>query len=38
VSDLNNDGALEIITSTKRGTFVFWNNWKKAAASSRTSR
>ena len=26
--DLNKDGSPEIITSTKRGTFVFWNNWK----------
>jgi hypothetical protein len=30
VADLDRDGALEIITSTKRGTFVFWNNWKTA--------
>lgn len=28
VVDLNNDGAPEIITGTKRGTFLFWNNWK----------
>jgi hypothetical protein len=28
VVDLNNDKAPEIITGTKRGTFVFWNNWK----------
>jgi hypothetical protein len=28
VVDLNKDGSPEIITSTKRGTFVFWNNWK----------
>jgi hypothetical protein len=28
--DLNKDGAPEIITSTKRGTFIFWNNWKAA--------
>ena len=34
-ADLDNDGALEIITSTKRGTFVFWNNWKKGAAPDR---
>ena len=27
--DLNKDGSAEIITSTKRGTFIFWNNWKK---------
>jgi hypothetical protein len=30
VADLNKDGAAEIITSTKRGTFIFWNNWKTA--------
>ena len=30
VVDLNKDGAPEIITSTKRGTFIFWNNWKGA--------
>src|SRR5207249_284585 len=29
VADLNNDGALDIITSTKRGTFIFWNTWRK---------
>ncbi len=23
--DLNNDGAIDIITSTDRGTFIFWN-------------
>jgi hypothetical protein len=28
VVDLNKDGSAEIITSTKRGTFIFWNNWK----------
>lgn len=28
VVDLNNDKAPEIITGTKRGTFVFWNDWK----------
>ena len=28
VFDLNKDGNAEIITSTKRGTFIFWNNWK----------
>ena len=28
VVDLNQDGNAEIITSTKRGTFIFWNNWK----------
>ena len=30
VADLNKDGAIEIITSTKRGTFIFWNQWKSA--------
>lgn len=34
VVDLNKDGAAEIIVSTKRGTFIFWNNWKKPAAIS----
>jgi Domain of Unknown Function (DUF1080)/FG-GAP-like repeat len=29
--DLNKDGAPEIVTSTKRGTFLFWNQWKKPA-------
>jgi hypothetical protein len=39
VADLNSDGALEIITSTKRGTFVFWNNWKKTTVpAGRTAR
>jgi hypothetical protein len=28
VVDLNKDGSPEIITSTKRGTFIFWNDWK----------
>jgi hypothetical protein len=27
--DLNKDGAVDIVTSTRRGTFIFWNNWKK---------
>jgi hypothetical protein len=27
IVDLNKDGKPEIITSTKRGTFVFWNQW-----------
>jgi hypothetical protein len=35
VADLDKDGALEIITSTKRGTFIFWNQWK--APKTRTS-
>lgn len=32
--DLNKDGAVEIITSTRRGTFIFWNNWKKGTATN----
>ena len=28
--DLNKDGAPEIITGTKLGTFIFWNQWKGA--------
>jgi hypothetical protein len=38
VVDLNKDGALEIITSTKRGTFIFWNHWKKPQGSTSSSR
>jgi hypothetical protein len=34
VVDLNKDGAPEIITSTKRGTFIFWNQWKGKARGS----
>ena len=34
VVDLNKDGAAEIIVSTRRGTFIFWNNWKKPATSA----
>ena len=34
VFDLNKDGMLDIITSTRRGTFIFWNQWKKGASSS----
>jgi hypothetical protein len=30
VADLNKDGTIDIITSTKRGTFIFWNAWKSA--------
>jgi hypothetical protein len=30
--DLDHDGTADIITATNRGAFVFWNNWKKAAA------
>jgi hypothetical protein len=29
--DLDKDGKPEIITSTKRGTFIFWNQWPRAS-------
>ncbi|SEW53967.1 FG-GAP-like repeat-containing protein [Chitinophaga arvensicola] len=29
VTDLNKDGAIDIITSTDRGTFIFWNKTKQ---------
>jgi len=32
VADLNKDGAMDIITSTDRGTFIFWG---KPRASSK---
>ena len=35
VVDLDKDGSAEIITSTKRGTFIFWNNWKDTKRTSR---
>lgn len=31
--DLNHDGAIDIITSTNRGTFIFWNKMKKKGAA-----
>ncbi len=30
--DLNHDGAIDIITSTSRGTFIFWNKMHPAKA------
>lgn len=33
VEDLNGDGAPEIISSTNRGTFIFWNNGVKNKGS-----
>ncbi len=35
-TDLNHDGAVDIITSTDRGTYIFWGSGKGATA--RTSR
>ena len=26
--DLNGDGAIDILTSTNRGTFIFWNKMR----------
>ncbi|MBD0284616.1 MAG: VCBS repeat-containing protein [Flavisolibacter sp.] len=36
--DLNKDGAVDLITSTNRGTFIFWNTpgYKKAPTSNNT--
>ncbi|MBV9180620.1 MAG: VCBS repeat-containing protein, partial [Acidobacteria bacterium] len=34
IADLNGDGAPEIITSTRFGTDIFWNNWKKGKTPS----
>ncbi|HTX34374.1 MAG TPA: FG-GAP-like repeat-containing protein [Bryobacteraceae bacterium] len=36
VADLNHDGAIDIITSTNRGTFIFWNQMHPA--KTRTGR
>jgi hypothetical protein len=30
VADLNRDGAIDIITSTNRGAFIFWNQMHAA--------
>jgi hypothetical protein len=38
VVDLNKDGAVDIITSTRRGTFIFWNQWKKPSPPSTAAR
>ena len=36
-ADLNGDGAVEIITSTDRGTFIFWNNKSGARGRARAA-
>jgi len=35
--DINNDGAIDIVTSTNRGTFIFWNKMRvpKKASSKK---
>jgi hypothetical protein len=33
VGDLNKDGAVDVMTTTNRGTFIFWNVGKGGAAS-----
>ena len=36
--DLNKDGAIDIVTSTDRGTFIFWNKGEiKATAAAPTT-
>ena len=32
--DLNNDGAIDIVTSTGRGTFIFWGKPRTTAAKT----
>jgi len=34
--DLNKDGAIDIVTSTDRGTFIFWGKPRAAAAKAAT--
>lgn len=36
--DLNNDGAMDIVTSTGRGTFIFWGKPRAAAAKKTAGR
>ena len=35
--DLNKDGAVDIVTSTDRGTFIFWGIPKRAKAGTRSA-
>ena len=35
--DLNNDGAIDIVTATGRGTFIFWGKPRTAAKTAATS-
>ena len=30
IDDFDNDGALDVVTSTNRGTFIFWNKMHSA--------
>ena len=38
VTDLNGDGAPDIVTSCVKGTFVFWNQMQRAARKPRGGR
>jgi hypothetical protein len=31
-TDLNGDGMIDLVTSTNRGTFIFWGKPRNAAA------
>jgi hypothetical protein len=37
-ADLNHDGAVDIITSTNRGTFIFWNQMHPAKGKTKTGK
>jgi len=37
-SDLNKDGAMDIVTATKFGTYIFWGKPRPKAASTRSAR
>ena len=34
VVDIDHDGALDVVTSTNRGTFIFWNKMRAAKGSA----
>jgi hypothetical protein len=33
-TDINGDGVLDIVTSTNRGTFIFWGRGKKTRGAN----
>jgi hypothetical protein len=35
--DLKGDGAMDVVTSTDRGTFIFWNEGKKTTTQKTQS-